>query len=168
MTVSQVMEKMILYSEGNLTDIDHFMKVYALAKTIGELEGLDENTQKILEVAAIIHDIACPLCREKYGSTNGKLQEKEGGALARVFLKEVGAPEDLIERVVYLVEHHHTYTEVEGLDYRILLEADFLVNAGEGNISHMCSENVKKTLFQTSSGLRLLEGMFPQNESRRS
>lgn len=163
MTVSQVMEKMILYSEGNLTDINHFMKVYALAKTIGEREGLDQKTQKILEVAAIIHDIACPLCREKYGSTNGKLQEKEGGALARAFLKEAGAQEDLIERVVYLVEHHHTYTGVDGLDYRILLEADFLVNAAEGNISHMCNENVKKALFQTSSGLRLLKSMYPQS-----
>ena len=36
-----------------------------MPKTIGELEGLDADTQFILEVAAITHDIVCPLCRKK-------------------------------------------------------------------------------------------------------
>ena len=48
-----------------------------MQKTIGELEGIDKDTQFILEVAAIVHDIACPICREKYGNTNGKHQEKD-------------------------------------------------------------------------------------------
>ena len=28
-------------------------------------------------MAAVVHDIACPLCREKYGNTNGKHQEED-------------------------------------------------------------------------------------------
>lgn len=52
---------MIEYSKGNLHDINHFMKVYAYAKVIGECEKLDKNTQTVLEVSAIVHDIACPL-----------------------------------------------------------------------------------------------------------
>jgi len=36
------------------------------------------DEQKVIEIAAIIFDISCPLCREKYGNTDGKLQEKEG------------------------------------------------------------------------------------------
>ena len=64
MTVSQILEKMIAFSEGNTHDIDHLTRVWAYAKTIGELEGLDPETQFVLEVAAITHDIACPLCRE--------------------------------------------------------------------------------------------------------
>ena len=59
--ISQIMEKMIVFSEGNIHDIDHFVRVWTYAKTIGELEGLDANTQYILEVSAITHDIACPL-----------------------------------------------------------------------------------------------------------
>lgn len=46
---------MIDFYEGNIHDIDHFMKVWALAKTIGEEEGLDDQTQEILEYAAVIH-----------------------------------------------------------------------------------------------------------------
>lgn len=64
-------EKMIDFYQGNLRDIEHFLKVWAYAKTIGEQESVDENTQGILELAAVVHDISCPLCREKYGNTRG-------------------------------------------------------------------------------------------------
>ena len=72
MTVSQILDKMIVFSEGSIHDIDHFIRVWTYAKTIAELEQLDGETQYILEVAAITHDIACPLCRKKYGNTNGR------------------------------------------------------------------------------------------------
>ena len=72
MLVFAVMEKTIAISAGSLHDTDHFLKAYALAKTIAETDGLDTHTQ---ELAAVVHDIACPLCREKYGNTLGKHQE---------------------------------------------------------------------------------------------
>ena len=55
------MERMIDMSKGNLHDINHFMKVYAFSRIIGLQEELPEITQTILETAAVIHDIACPL-----------------------------------------------------------------------------------------------------------
>ena len=53
MTISQILEKMIVFSKGNIHDIDHLIRVWAYAKTIGELEELDADTQFILEVAAL-------------------------------------------------------------------------------------------------------------------
>lgn len=41
MTIAQIMEKMIAFSEGNIHDIAHLSCVWTYAKTIGELEGLD-------------------------------------------------------------------------------------------------------------------------------
>ena len=38
MNVSQIMCKMIAYSQGNHHDINHLMKVYAYARTIGVCE----------------------------------------------------------------------------------------------------------------------------------
>lgn len=64
-----------------------FMKVYTYAKTIAESENVSEKDLITVETAAIVHDIACPLCREKYGNTNGKYQEKEGILLAEEFHK---------------------------------------------------------------------------------
>ena len=65
MTIAQIMEKMIAFSEGNIHDITHLSCVWTYAKTIGELEGVDAETQFILEVAAITHDIACPHLEQK-------------------------------------------------------------------------------------------------------
>jgi len=72
-------------SNVRLHDINHFMKVWGFARTIGLEEGLDPAVQETLELAAIVHDIACPLCRSRYGEANGKHQELEGGPLARSF-----------------------------------------------------------------------------------
>ena len=91
MIVSAAIQKMIEFYKGNRHDVNHFLKVWAMAKTIGELEGLDRHTQEVLELAAVIHDIACPLCREKYGDTDGKHQERESPALVEAFFTELPA-----------------------------------------------------------------------------
>lgn len=160
MTIAEVTQKMIEYSEGSLHDISHFLKVHAYARTIGELEHLDTETQEILEVAALLHDIACPLCREKYGNTYGPLQEKEGTILAAEFLKDSGFSQEFIDRIVFLVGHHHTTDTVDGLDYQILLEADYLVNADESNHSHEQIEAMLKTVFRTETGIALLKSIY--------
>ncbi len=160
MQVAEILKKMIDYSDGNRHDINHLLKVWGYAKTIGELEGLDEKTQRILEVAAILHDIACPICREKYGNTNGKYQEQEGIPLAQDFLKDTGLPVDEIDRIVYLVGHHHTLTDIEGQDYQILVEADYIVNADESSYSIGNIRNTCEKIFKTGSGIEILKSVF--------
>ena len=160
MTISQIMKKMIEFSDGNIHDIDHFIRVWSYAKTIGELEGLDSDTQFILETAAIVHDIACPLCREKYGNTNGKHQETEGEVLVREFFGGSDLTQQQIDRVAYLVGHHHTFTSVDGLDYQILLEADYIANASENGYSEKNILNFMNLLMKTDSGKALATAVF--------
>ena len=160
MKIAEILKKMIAFSNGNIHDIDHLIKVWTYAKTIGELEGLDPETQFILEVAAITHDIACPLCREKYGNANGKYQERESAPLVEAFLTAAGVDASVKERVSYLVCHHHTYTNVDGMDYQILLEADYLVNADEGQASKEAIRNAEKRFFVTKTGKELLHSIY--------
>lgn len=160
MKIPKIMKKMISYSEGNLHDIHHFMLVWSYAKTIGELEKLDTESQLILEIAAILHDIACPLCRKKYGNTNGKYQETEGVLLAREFLQDIDISEPQKERILYLIGHHHTFTDVVGVDYQILIEADYIVNAAESGYSAEQIKNFANTICKTSSGRALLEAVY--------
>lgn len=108
MIVSEAIEKMIAFYKGSIHDIDHFIKVWAYAKTIGELEGLDAHTQEVLELAAVIHDIACPLCREKYGKALGKLQEQESPPLVAEFFDGLPVSKEDMERILWLAAHHHT------------------------------------------------------------
>lgn len=160
MIVSEITAKMIQYSGQTLHDINHLMKVYAYAKTIGECEGLDGQTQTILEIAAIVHDIACPLCRQKYGNTNGKYQEAEGPLLVEALLNGTGLSQAQIARIAYLVGHHHTPEAADGPDYQILIEADYLVNADESSYSTKNIENTLETIFKTQTGKTLLTSMY--------
>ena len=160
MTIPQLTEKMIAFSKSDLHDIEHFMKVWGYAKTIGELEALDEGTQFTLELAALTHDIACPLCREKYGSSIWAKQEEEGGPMVQDFLADTALSPAIIDRVAYLVGHHHTLTGIEGTDYQILIEADYTVNAAEkglekGEIAAFVAEH-----FRTKSGIALIKSVF--------
>ena len=74
----QVTVKMIDYYAGDPKRIQHFIKVYHFAKLIGEMEHIDPDTQEILEVAALVHDIGIKNSEEKYHSSSGKYQELEG------------------------------------------------------------------------------------------
>ena len=158
--VAAATRKMIGFYHGNRHDIAHFLKVWAMAKTIGELEGLDGHTQEALELAAVVHDIACPLCREKYGDTNGKHQELESPPLVEAFFADLPVSRADVDRISWLAAHHHTDTNVDGPDHRILLEADFLVNAYEDGLSVQGIRAFRAKVFRTRSGIRLLDAVY--------
>lgn len=156
---------MIDYNNGDPKRIQHTTKVHAYASMIGRIEGLDEETLFILESAALVHDIGIRASEQKYGHQNGKLQEQEGPAVAREMLTRIGGySERQIERICWLVGHHHTYHVCEDLDYQILIEADFLVNLYEDNESPHAIRAVRKNIFRTGSGTKMLETMFGINE----
>ena len=97
---------------------------------------------------------------EKYGRSDGKTQEAEGPAAAREMLTHLGFKEQVIRRVEYLVGHHHTYKDIDGLDYQILVEADFLVNYFENGLD---KEHIKKSaekIFKTETGKKIVKEMF--------
>ena len=158
--IAQIMERMIAFYKGNIHNIDHTIRVWTYARTIGQLESLDSETQQILETAAIIHDIACPLCREIHGNTNGKFQEQLGEPMARNFLANSGLTEQQIDRVAFLVGHHHTLTGIDGLDYQILVEADYIANATENGYSAENVERFIEKVMKTESGKRLARTVF--------
>ena len=133
--INQLHLAMIELYKGDAKRIQHFCKVHSYAKLIAETENVDKNCQFIIEAAALTHDIGIHICEEKYGSCNGKLQEKEGPAIAEKLLGELGFDRNISERVQYLIAHHHTYGNINEMDYQILVEADFLVNIMEAPFS---------------------------------
>lgn len=161
---TEIINKMIQYYSGDPKRIGHFLKVHAFAKLIGEKEYLDETTQLTLEYAAIVHDIGIRIAEQKYHSTSGKYQEIEGAEPAGQLLSALDIPQNIIERVKFLVAHHHTYNAVDGIDYRILLEADFLVNAYEDNLSQQSIINAREKIFRTKSGTEILNTCFLSEE----
>ena len=150
----------IEYDRGDARRIQHFVKVHDLAAAIGALEGLDTHAQFVLETAAILHDIGIHQAEVVHHNGHGKYQEIEGPAVAEKILRELGGyTEDEIERVKFLIAHHHTYSSVDGLDYQILLEADFLVNAYEGSKA-AAVPGMREKLFRTKTGRAFLDALF--------
>ena len=59
---SKLVLKMTEYEGGCVERVNHFLKVFAFAKTIAEGEDVDDATKEILEAAAITHDIGIRVC----------------------------------------------------------------------------------------------------------
>lgn len=158
---TNVIHEMILFDRGDARRIQHFLKVYQFAALIGKLEGMSPEQQEILEIAAILHDIGIIPSEKKYGISNGKLQEQEGPAYARELLNRIsGYGQEFIDRVCFLIAHHHTYEGVDGLDWQILLEADFLVNSFEKNMTEEAIKKFRASVFRTKSGIALLNNQY--------
>lgn len=68
-------------------------------------------------------------------------------------------PKDFVEEVCDLVARHHTYTGVDRLTLRILIEADFLVNAYEEGFRRSRASRQRKAVHHCD-GKRLLQMLY--------
>lgn len=158
--LEQLYMEMIRLDAGDPKRIQHFVKVHSFARLIGIAEGLKAKEMKILEAAAYMHDIGIHKAEELYGRCDGKLQEELGPDIAREMLETLHFGGDEIERVCYLIGHHHTYHAIDGLDYQILVEADFLVNLYEDGADGETVRQAVERIFRTKTGRKLAEEMF--------
>ena len=158
--IGKIINAMIAYYAGDVRRINHFLKVYGFAKAIGEMEGLDESTQEIIEIAALTHDIGIKNSEKKYNSSAGNYQQIEGPPEAKKLLERLGVESGIIDRVCWLIAHHHTYTDIQGIDYQILVEADFLVNFYEDNVSQDSIQSIRDKIFKTLSGKMILNAIY--------
>lgn len=152
--------KMIEYYHGDPKRIQHFIKVREFARLIAAEENIDEKTRFVIEAAGLVHDIGIRSAERVYGECGGKLQEKLGPPLARGMMAELGFSTEVIDRVCYLIAHHHTYTDIDGIDLQILIEADFLVNLCEDSVSKEGVSSAYASYFKTQSGKMLCREMF--------
>lgn len=155
---------MIAYYDGDPKRIQHFTKVHSYARLIGIGEELDDASLFILEAAAYTHDIGIRVAEEKYGRCDGKLQEQEGPIIAQKMLSQLGFENYIVERICFLIGHHHTYDNIDGLDYQILVEADFLVNLYEDDAGNRAIDKAYKRIFKTETGKKVFRLMFGYEE----
>ncbi|MBQ3678839.1 MAG: HD domain-containing protein [Succinivibrio sp.] len=160
MEIFDAIKKMIGNPDNTTHDINHLLLVHSFAALIGRMEKLNDRTQYVLELAAVVHDISCPYLRSEYGSAPGERQERESEKYLSKFFEDENIDEEILKRIFYLVSHHHTYSDINGLDYQILIEADFLVVAQEKHLSEQIIRNTQHKIFKTESGKSLLENIL--------
>jgi HD superfamily phosphodiesterase len=121
-----LLKKAIEYNKGDFRRVCHLVRVFTFAELIANGEGLDEKSLDVLSAAAILHDIGIHECERKYKSTVGKYQEIEGPPVAEKIILDFDYSDFERERICWLIAHHHTYNNINAIDYQILVEADFL------------------------------------------
>ncbi len=148
--------RMIGYFGADAKRIHHALKVAEFARLIASAEDLPADGRDVLLAAAYLHDIGIHEAERRFGSAAGKLQEKVGPEVAAGLLVGLGLPDAFVERVLFLVGHHHTYSAIDGPDFRILVEADFLVNIHEDGMDAAEVQSVGSRLFRTATGRAFL------------
>jgi HD superfamily phosphodiesterase len=158
--IHQILNKYINYYDKEAYMTNHMLKVYGFAKNIAVLEGIEENMLELVEVGSILHDVGIKESIKKHGSAAGKYQELEGPPIAREWLNECRLEEEFVDRVCYLVGHHHSYSFIDNIDFQILVEADFLVNIHENKMTKEQVLEIREKYFKASTGKNILDNMY--------
>jgi HD superfamily phosphodiesterase len=158
--ISHAIDKMITYFKGDVRRINHALKVYGFSINISDMDGVSERDRIIISLSAILHDIGIHEAERKHNSTSGKYQELEGPPIAKDILQGIGVPNDIIDRVCFLIGNHHSYQNIDGLDFQILIEADFLVNIFEDNMSRDSVLSIRDKYFKTNNGIKIINSMY--------
>lgn len=158
MITNKVTMKMISAFKTTIpSEIDHALNVLKNAEIIMTGEGIDGRERELISITAILHDIGMINAKEKYGSTSGPYQEKEGPEAARSLLIDEELSDAEVDRICYIIGHHHTFNKIDGIDFQILWEADMLEALKK--IAHKLDSNkvedaISKN-FKTEYGVKL-------------
>ncbi len=126
----RVAVEMKKYFKKDFRRIAHATKVARYAERIVRVEGGDPA---IVLAAGYLHDIGIKEAERKYNSTAARYQEQEGPPIAREILHNLGARQELIEEVCDIIAHHHHPRDEETLNFKILYDADLIVNLEENH-----------------------------------
>jgi HD superfamily phosphodiesterase len=156
---NKIIDNMKQYFENDKKYIDHALKVLSYTK---ELLKQEKGDSQIVFTTAILHDIGIKLCKKKYNSTGGQLQEIEGPPIARKILKELEIDSKIIDEVCDIIASHHSPGEINTLNFKIIWDADWLVNLGdEYNIKNKEKlEKVINKIFLTKTGKNLGKSIY--------
>lgn len=157
----------LLYEQGHPRRTQHILKVYALAALLGEREKLGEEGRRILNAAAILHDIPIRYCKlHCQGDAGQENQRRAAPKLVEEFLTQAGYPPEDVPPVLELVLRHHDYSAPHGGLLGLLIEADAIVNCYETDPAPRQLEIWEK-LFQSPAGKELFAAYRAGLEARK-
>ena len=128
MLKDQVAIAMKKYFGVDFKRIAHATRVARHAETINSDE---KGNPAVVTIAAYLHDIGIKEAERKYNSSAPKYQHQEGPPVAREMLTTLRADAGLIDEVCDIIGHHHQPRPEETLNFKILYDADLLVNLEE-------------------------------------
>ena len=143
--------------------IAHASKVLEYAKEIVRTEGADP---RVVFAAAILHDIGIQEAERQHGSAAGKYQEMEGPPIARRIMQDIGVDAETIEHVCRIVGSHHSAGVIDTPEFRILWDADWLVNIPDeyGDWSGDQLRDLVTKVFRTGTAKQMATRLFLEGD----
>ena len=134
--------------------IEHALTVLDYAEQILAVEG---GAPLVVKAAAILHDIGICQAERKHGSSAGKYQELEGPEIAEQILRKYDIDADKIEHIGKIIANHHSDRELDTTAFRIVWDADRIVNLGEehAGLEKVKIEQILDRVFKTQKGREL-------------
>ncbi|MFO7903661.1 MAG: HD domain-containing protein [Pirellulaceae bacterium] len=132
--------------------INHAITVLSYARRI--LAGEPANAQVVF-AAAVLHDIGIVRAEKKHGSSIAKYQEEEGPPIAEHIMQELGFDQDTIEHVSRIVANHHSARDIDTPEFRIIWDADHIVNLGEKGVAPERLRQLVERVFKTQTGAQI-------------
>ncbi len=163
--IDKVRKAMMEYFGADRRRIDHALQVAGYAEKILQREP---GSREVVLAAAFLHDIGIHEAERKYGSAAGNLQEIEGPPIAREILSSLGYEQALVDEVCDIIASHHSPGEIGTDNFRVIWDADWLVNMGD-EMDLDDTRNLQKTIekiFMTPTGKGLAEEMYLHGKRR--
>lgn len=159
----KLLREMEYYFGRDAKRINHARRVLGYAEQVLEKENGD---REIVEAAAILHDIGIHAAERKHGSAAGKFQEIEGPPIAENILNKIAFPGEKMREVLAIIAHHHTPGKIKTNNFKILYDADWLVNlADEHDVADKKRiERIIEKVFLTASGKKLARRVYLEGE----
>lgn len=139
--------------------INHALRVTGYAE---EILAHEKGDREVVIAAALLHDIGIREAERKYGSSAGNLQEQEGPPVAREILVYLGFDANVTDEICAIIGSHHSPGELDTDNFRIIWDADWLVNLGDEfdvNDSGKTRELIRK-IFLTTTGKTMAEQLY--------
>ncbi len=169
-------QKRELLKDRVAIEMKHFFKQDF--KRIGHATKVARNAEQIVKEergdpavvlsAAYLHDIGIKEAEARYQSTEPKYQEELGPPIAKDILTRLGGPPEFVEEVCDIIGHHHHPRPEETSNFKILFDADLIVNLEENQQNHKIPREKMETIieknFLTESGRKLARKVFLTTE----
>lgn len=122
---SKLFEELEGYFGEDKKRIAHAKKVTGWVERLLQAE---EGDWRIVMPAGVLHDVGIKQAELKYNSSAGHYQEKEGPPIARDILLKLGLQKEDIGQICEIIAHHHSPGKINTQNFKILYDADWLVN----------------------------------------
>jgi len=135
MLKNKLIEELEDYFAKDKERINHALRVTGFAEKLIDIfkekyPNKDINEQVII-YSAVLHDIGIKNAELKYDSSAGHYQEIEGPPVAREIMESLNIDFEMMDEIAEIIAHHHTPGKVSSNNFKLLYDADWLVNLPE-------------------------------------